>query len=380
MSEQLGDRRHAPTPQLATLYGRWARGGCGLAITGNVMVDRRALGEPRNVVLDAESDLNRFRTWAAAGTAHGMATWMQLNHPGRQSPRHLSSQPVAPSAVGMRVARGAFARPRALTDAEVRDIVERFATAAGLARAAGFGGVQVHAAHGYLVSQFLSPRTNLRDDAWGGTAERRMRFLLELVCAIRAAVGSGFPIGVKLNSADFQRGGFSEEQSMQVVRALEDEGIDLLEISGGTYESAAMMGTSARASTREREAYFLEYAAQVREIASLPLMVTGGFRTARSMADAVAGGVVDMVGLARPLAVEPDLPRAILDGTTGGSSIVPLSVGVRRLDSVLEIVWHTQQLHRMGRSREPDSNRSAWRSLASTLIHDGINTLRRKRE
>ena len=385
MSEQMGDRYQAPTPELATLYERWARGGSGLVITGNVMVDRRAMGEPLNVVLEDDRHREAFEAWASAGNVNGSAIWMQVNHPGRQSPRHLSAQPVAPSAIGVKVARGAFATPRALTDTEVHEIVARFATAARIARETGFGGVQVHGAHGYLVSQFLSPRTNLRDDAWGGTPEKRMRFLLEVVRAMRSEVGSDFPIGVKLNSADFQRGGFTEAESMDVVRALEHEGVDLLEVSGGTYESAAMMGkpgrsaSAPRESTRQREAYFLDYAATVREITSMPLMLTGGFRTAGAMAQAVGEGIVDVVGLARPLAVDPDLPNRLLSGEVDASDSAPLSVGVKRLDSVLEISWHTHQLHRMGRSKEPNPDHGNWRSLATTVMRDGINTFRRRR-
>ncbi|MCW2927296.1 MAG: oxidoreductase [Thermoleophilia bacterium] len=382
LSEQLGDRRNDPTPRLATLYGRWAAGGAGLLITGNVMVDRRAIGEPANVVLEDARALPALRAWAASVEGTDAAIWMQLNHPGRQSPRHLSRQPVAPSAVAMGSGRrGAFARPRALEHDEIVELVERFATAAELARDAGFGGVQLHAAHGYLFSQFLSPRANVREDEWGGDPARRMRFLLEVVRATRARVGDAFAIGVKLNSADFQKGGFGESDSIDVAVALEAAGIDLLEISGGTYERTAMMGTATprRASTVAREAYFLDYAAKLRSHTTLPLMVTGGFRSAAAMGDAVAGGAADVIGLGRPLSIEPDLPRELLAGTAERAQVTPQRLGIRSIDGMAEIVWHTQQLHRMAAGRPPAPRRSVTRAVAQALVTNGSDTLRRTR-
>ncbi|MDO9355655.1 MAG: NADH:flavin oxidoreductase, partial [Solirubrobacteraceae bacterium] len=241
LSEQLGTLGNAPTPRLERLYRQWADGGFGLIITGNVMVDRRALGEPRNVVVEDDRDLAALTSWAAATKSGGGAAWVQLNHPGRQSPRILSLRPVAPSAVGLKLS-GQFARPSVLTEAQIHEIIERFATTAETVVRAGFDGVQIHSAHGYLSSQFLSPITNQRTDAWGGDPERRMRFLLEVVRATRERIGPKAGLGVKLNSADFQRGGFTEEESMGVVEALSAEAVDLLEISGGTYEQTAMMG------------------------------------------------------------------------------------------------------------------------------------------
>lgn len=381
LSEQLGDRQNRPTDDLTRLYARWAAGGAGLLLTGNVMVDARALGEPRNVVLENDADLAKFAEWATAARSFGAHCWVQLNHPGRQVMRALSSEPVAPSAVPMALGGGIFATPRALEEAEILDIIARFARAAGLVKAAGFSGVQLHGAHGYLISQFLSPHTNRRTDAWGGDATRRMRFVLEVFRAVREAVGPDFPIGAKLNSADFQRGGFDEEESMAVVAALEAAGLDLLEVSGGTYEAAAMVGNmkDQRQSTREREAYFLSYAERVRERVSLPLMLTGGFRTLSGMAAAVASGAVDVVGLGRPLALEPDLPARLLAGTAERSHVEPRRVGVPVLDGLNEIFWYTHQLHRMGRGEAPDAHLSPWWSLATSAWENGWDTFLRRR-
>lgn len=361
LSEQLGTiGSHAPDERLVRLYRRWAQGGSGLLVTGNVMVDRRALGEPANVVVEDDRDLEALAAWAAAAKSEGAVAIVQVNHPGRQSPRTLSPRPVAPSAIGLKGMGGAFAVPRELTVDEIHDLVGRYAETARVCVAAGFDGVQLHGAHGYLISQFLSPLANQRTDAYGGSAENRRRFLLELVAATRAAIGADKVLSVKLNSADFQRGGFSEDESILVAKALEEAGVDLLEISGGTYEVGAMMGVTQRESTRQREAYFLEFAERLRGQVSLPLMVTGGFRTAAAMSAAIESGAVDVIGLGRPLAVDPDFPRLLLAGKSSEvANIEPRSVGVRKLDAMAEVVWYTTQLWRMGRGLEPAVTKSS---------------------
>lgn len=224
MSEALGTTDNHAAPALARLYGRWADGGVGLLVTGNVMVDRRALGEPNNVALEDEGDLELLRQWAAAGTRGGTQLWMQLNHPGRQAPNGLNRETVSPSAVPFaKELQAFFATPRALEDAEIRDIIERFGRSAAIAEKAGFSGVQIHGAHGYLVSQFLSGHANQRTDEWGGDPARRRRFVLEVYREIRERTQPGFSVGIKMNSADFQKGGFTEEESLDVVRALSEK-------------------------------------------------------------------------------------------------------------------------------------------------------------
>jgi 2,4-dienoyl-CoA reductase-like NADH-dependent reductase (Old Yellow Enzyme family) len=366
MSERIAtDGR--PTEELIRLYERWAPGGAGLLITGNVMIDRRYLGESGNVVVEDDTHLGALRAWADTMRAGGARAWMQINHPGRQTPRFVTREPVAPSAVALKGAGGAFARPRALTDTEIGEIIDRFAATAAVAVRAGFDGVQIHGAHGYLVSQFLSPYTNRRSDAWGGDPERRRRFLLEVVRAVRAAVGDERAVGLKLNSADFQRGGFTMEESLEVVRSL--EGVDLLEISGGTYEAAAMFEERNKAeSTRRREAFFLDYAERVREVSSIPLMVTGGFRTRAGMEDAIASGATDVVGLARPLAVEPDLPGRLLDGTADAALPIRLAVGIKKLDALIQGGWYQLQLDRMGRGHPADPKLSRVRAVINYVL------------
>ncbi|HET7204370.1 MAG TPA: NADH:flavin oxidoreductase/NADH oxidase family protein [Steroidobacteraceae bacterium] len=331
MTEGLADAWLRATPRHERLYRTWSEGGAGLLLTGNLQVDRFDLERPANVAIDHSAPRTydaearaRLQAWARAGTAAGNHLWVQVAHAGRQSPRYVTGDPVSPSAVRLDLL-GSYATPRALTEREILDLIGRFAHAARVARETGFTGVQVHGAHGYLVSSFLSPVTNRRTDAWGGPLGNRARFLLECVRAVRRAVGHDFPVAVKLNSDDFRKGGFSHEECLQVVQWLNRESIDLLEISGGTYEQPRLIGFEGRAadavpvrpSTRAREAYFLDYAAAIRRVATMPLMVTGGFRSRGGMeaalgADDGEGGDCDVIGLGRPLCWMPDFPRRLL--------------------------------------------------------------------
>jgi len=379
LSEQLGDPRHAPSEHLIRLYQRWSKSGAGLLITGNVMVDRSAIGEPANVVVEGRRDLDRLRRWARSAKAGGATVIAQVNHPGRQVPVNVSRRPVAPSAVPMKGFMGAFATPRALTVDEIHDIQERFARTARVLVAAGFDGVQLHGAHGYLISQFLSPLTNLRTDEYGGDPVNRRRFLMELVEKTREAIGPDHILSVKLNSADFQRGGFSEDESIEVARALAAAGIDLLEISGGTYEQAAMMGVVRRESTRQREAYFLDFAEKLRAQVDVPLMVTGGFRTRAGMDAALSSGAVDVVGLGRPMAVQPEAPAQLINGEISSlDAITEKRMGHKKLDAMAETVWYTTQMWRMGRGKDPAVDRAAALGVGHYFVGGLGYTLRKK--
>lgn len=385
MSEALGTTDNHVTNALVELYGRWADGGVGLQVTGNVMIDRRALGEPNNVALEDESDLALLQRWAAAGTRGGTQLWMQLNHPGKQAPKGLNRETVSPSAIPFNQDLAAFfAAPRELTPNEIRDIIVRFGRSAEIAKKAGFTGVQIHGAHGYLVSQFLSGHSNQRSDEWGGDAARRRRFVLEVYREIRERTGPGFPIGIKMNSADFQKGGFTEEESLDVVRALSEAGIDMIEISGGTYEAPVMAGVSAspvKESTRRREAYFLEFAEKARSATKTPLMVTGGFRSVAGMNDAIASGAVDFIGLARLFAIEPDAPKRLLAGLEPRHAVKPIRTGIGAVDrmALLEVAWYARQLRRIGAGGEPKPGESALWALAASVAETGWNTFQTRR-
>ena len=346
----------------------WDEVAAGLLITGNAIVDPGGRTERHNVLMIHEHG-ERLARWADAARAQGSALFMQLSHAGRQTARNVTWQPVAPSAVKVDRKGGLFSTPQPLTLTQIETLIARFGRAAAMAEAAGFDGVQIHGAHGYLVSQFLSPRSNQRTDRYGGEIEGRMRFLLEVVRAVRTQTRRGFSVAVKLNSADFQRGGFTLEESMRVAEALEAEGIDLLEISGGSYEKPAMMGTEQpqRQSTRAREAFFLEYAERMREVVKLPLMVTGGFRTRAGMNEAIARGATDVVGMGRPLAVQPDLPGQLAAGTAEAASEHDIGVGVRLLDDLLQINWYQRQLGRMAAGHEPDPKMGRWSTVMLTL-------------
>ena len=259
--------------------------------------------------------------WAAAATRNGNHFWAQISHAGRQTQKIINAHPKAPSAVKVGLPGGQFGEPVALTVAEIEEIVRRFGVCAAAVKAAGFTGVQIHAAHGYLLSQFLSPRSNVRTDQFGGALANRARALLETVQTVRAAVGPDFPVAVKLNSADFQKGGFAFDDSLQVAQWLQDAGVDLLEISGGTYEQPKLLGVEGieeeepqhvAHSTQMREAYFVDFALAMREKVSIPLMVTGGFRRRDVMEQAIGSSGADLIGLGRPLCVMTDAPEQLL--------------------------------------------------------------------
>ncbi|MBK7613714.1 MAG: NADH:flavin oxidoreductase/NADH oxidase family protein [Burkholderiales bacterium] len=385
MSETLATYDNRPTPELVQLYRRWASSGLGLILTGNVMIDRRALGEPGNVAIEDERDLPVLRQWAQAATGQGAAIWAQLNHPGKQSAKGLNVVNLAPSAVPFREDMAAlFETPREATQQQIQDIIERFGRSAAICKKAGFGGVQIHGAHGYLVSQFLSAHHNRRSDEWGGTPENRRRFLMAVYAEIRRQVGPDFPVAIKLNSTDFQRGGFTEEESLETIRALADAGIDLIEISGGTYEAPGMgvnMQEPKKASTVAREAYFLDFAEKVRAAVKVPLMVTGGFRTAAGMDAALRSGALDVVGLARLLAIDPDAPAALLQGRDSPQQVRPIKTGLKAVDrmGVMEVWWYERQLKRIARGQSPRPHESGLSAFLKAAVTGGWGSFRTRR-
>jgi len=318
MEENLSDQGQLPGKRLFTLYEAWSEGGAGLLLTGNVMISPDALTGPGGVVLDNSKHLDAFKQWASAGTSRGNQLWMQINHPGRQVYQAMGEQALSPSAIALNIPGFSkmFAQPKAMTEADILDVIERFASTATLAEQAGFTGVQIHAAHGYLLSQFLSPLVNQRTDQWGGSLENRARLVFAVVKAVRDAVSEKFCVSIKINSADFQKGGFDAQDAKWVVTQLNDYRLDLVELSGGSYESPAMSGSPAEPtngnSTTQREAYFVDFAREIAEVATMPIMVTGGI-TKRSIAeDALnerAGISIEMIGIARALAYEPSLPN-----------------------------------------------------------------------
>lgn len=378
MTEGLADSMGVPTQGLVRLYQGWAEGGCGLLITGNVIVEPDHLERPGNVVLaGALSDAAKaaFKAWTQAGTADGTQVWAQISHAGRQTQKLVNPRPKAPSAVKLGLPGGQFGEPQAMTQAEIEATITAYVDAARTCQTVGFTGVQIHAAHGYLLSAFLNPLANQREDDFGGTLANRARPLLEIVRRTRQAVGPGFAIGVKLNSSDFQKGGLTTEDSVTVATWLQDLGVDLLEVSGGNYEAPEMMGMEGldpdaprptkSASTLAREAYFFEFARGLRAKVKMPIMLTGGLRTRAGMQAALDEGI-DVIGIARPLTVDLRAALPLLNGTSdhlpaweaqlqerpglfGPKSPFKL---IRTIQGFAGIYWYYGQFYRLGRGQD----------------------------
>jgi 2,4-dienoyl-CoA reductase-like NADH-dependent reductase (Old Yellow Enzyme family) len=354
------------SPELVKLYETWSKGGAGILITGNVMVDTKAKTS-RNTLAYSDND-PLLKELAKKAQQAGSALWMQINHPGRQAPKFNDSI-VGPSAIGLEPS-SVFAVPKALKEDEIWSIIERFGKVALGAKEAGFSGVQIHGAHGYLVSQFLSGRTNIRKDQWGGSMENRARFAREIYKNIRSKVGDNFPISIKINSADFQKGAFSEDESLQVIKWLSEDGIDLIEVSGGTYEKAAMMGQELRESTKKREAYFSDFIVKARKVTNTPLMLTGGFRTMEAMEEALENNELDIIGMARPFARNINVANDFLEGKITEHQVPLIKVGIQLIDKkgFLDTKWHTEQLIRIGHGKKPNLKMSGWKPFLKTIV------------
>jgi 2,4-dienoyl-CoA reductase-like NADH-dependent reductase (Old Yellow Enzyme family) len=354
MEEGMTGRAQLPDERLVALYRRWGAGGAGLLITGNVMVHAQALTGPGGVVLDADAPLAPFAAWAQAGRADGTALWLQISHPGRRVQKSMPGVVWAPSQVSLALGRHSkrFRPPTAMTAGQIAATVDRFAVAAARAEQAGFDGVELHGAHGYLLSQFLSPLANRRTDQWGGSLENRARLPLDVVRTVRASVSPSFAVAVKLNSADFQRGGFDAQDAGRVIVMLEPLRVDLVELSGGTYESPAISGRPADDRTEAREAYFLELAAQLAKTSPVPLMLTGGI-SRRDTAEQVLASEVAVVGMGTALAVTPDLARRWQQGEQAAGRLRPVTWAGKTLTSAAETALVRYQLRRIARGGEP---------------------------
>ncbi|MEP3049278.1 MAG: NADH:flavin oxidoreductase/NADH oxidase family protein [Roseibium sp.] len=299
MSDSLGDGCGVPTAAQIHLYERWAEGGLALSIIGEVQGTPHYAEKPGNLVLNADSNPEPFKVLARRGSASNAHLWLQLGHAGAMADAPIS-KPKGPSALDLPGLKcGALSVP------DIKDLPEEFARTAVLSKELGFGGVEIHAAHGFLLSQFLSPLFNKRTDAYGGSLDNRMRLVLETVDTVRRAVGPHYPIGLKLNATDQLEGGFQEDEALAVVAALDGTSIDVIDISGGTYFPGAP-SSSDRAGSGP---YFLDFSKRARAKTNIPLMVTGGFKTLRQAKAGIEEGKADLVGLARALVVDPDLPK-----------------------------------------------------------------------
>ena len=369
MEENMADVNQVPGSELLRLYRRWAEGGSGLLITGNVMIDGRAMTGPGGIVLNKNSDIAPFAAWAQAAKQNNTRVWMQLNHPGRQVYAAMGGEVLSPSDVAIDLGKHSslFGKPRAMTLEDIEQLIQHFVDTAVQAEQAGFDGVQIHAAHGYLISQFLSPLTNKRTDEYGGSIENRMRLLIAIIKAIRGQVEATFAVAVKLNSADFQRGGFDAEDAKAVILALNSLAVDLVELSGGSYESPAMQGNTADGRTLQREAYFLEFAKDIAQVATMPVMTTGGVRRLAVAEEVLAQGV-DLVGMGTALAMNPALPNVWRrDGKIGAHNPI-VRWKDKTLSAVATMAVIKRQLQRMGDGKSPKPNASPIVSLVADRI------------
>jgi len=377
MSEGMGTRDFQPKKNIATLYKRWAEGGTGLIITGNIMVDPKGTAEPGNIVFDKNSNMEILKNWANQGQQHGAKVMVQLNHPGKQAPKTVSKQTVAPSAVPLgNGLNKLFSTPRALTTSKVEELVQKFVTSAKVAKEAGFSGVQIHAAHGYLISQFLSPHDNRRTDKYGGSLENRMRFLKEIYLGMREELGKDFTIGIKINSTDFKEDGLTEEDSLKTIIELANLGLDFVEISGGTYERPAMMGATSKSTN---QVFFAEYSKKLKQKIEIPVVVTGGIRSINAMNTLLNDNTTDFIGIARPLTIDPNIPNKIKQGTYTIVETTRVSTGVKKLDkifgSLLGIVYYQVLMQNITKGKEPKATKNAWPSLIQAVYNQGLAVL-----
>ena len=360
MSEGFASADGHSTKRLETLYRRWAHSGAGMLLSGNIQVDAWHLERPLNVVIKDETGFEDLARLAAAGTSGGMHFWAQISHTGRQVDAKINSAPLSPSDVEIAVMRGVgfdFAQPKSMSESEIQTALNQFAYAAKSVKAAGFTGVQLHAAHGYLIAQFLSSHSNKREDKWGGSLKNRARFLLESLARVRAVVGPAFPLSIKLNTSDFQKGAFTSAECVELVGMLNGSTLDLLELSGGSLEQPKQVGVALKEegedklpeNTRKREAYFVEFAGAVKAAAKMPVMVTGGFRTVAGMAEAIMNDELDVVGIGRPMIADPETPKKILSGEIEKAVTPETNINLFHL-----LGWNNMQLERLGDGLDPD--------------------------
>ena len=338
MSDSLADGEGNPTEAQIRLYERWAEGGVAVSFIGEVQGDYRFPEKPGNLVLGTHSNHTLLRDFANRAMINGAHIWPQIGHAGALS--HLPiSQPKGPSALNVEGLQCA-----GMSVDEIHELPDMYARTALHAKTVGFSGVLIHAGHGFLLSQFLSPLFNHRNDVYGGSIEARCRIVIEIISKVRRAVGPLFPVGIRINSTDQLEGGLTEIDALEVVRLLDQTSIDLIDISGGTY----FPGAKASSDGSSEGPYFLDFARLARGVTNVPLMLTGGFKRRDQAVDAVSSGAVDMVGLARVLALDPRIADTWLSNGGGNPEFprfdTPPPGGIT--------AWFTMRLTALGHDRE----------------------------
>ncbi|KAF4967042.1 hypothetical protein FSARC_5333 [Fusarium sarcochroum] len=348
------EKRGIPTPELINVYRRWGEGDYGVILTGNIMVEYDQLEAAGNPIVprDAPASGERFEAFkklASASKKHGGLVVAQVSHPGRQVGDHIQKNPISASDVQLEgeVLGMHYAKPKPMDEQDFKDVIEGFSHAAEFLYKAGYDGIQLHGAHGYLLAQFLSPTTNKRTDKYGGSIENRARIIFEIADAIRARVpDQSFGISIKVNSVEFQEGGFSTEDCKVLCRQLEQHGFDFVELSGGTYQSLAF--SHRRESSKKREAFFLDFAEKIiPELSKTKAYVTGGLRTVSAMVEALK--TVHGIGLARPVTNEFDLPAQILKGNASSA----VNTLLDEQDFGITNVAAGKQIRLVGKDKQP---------------------------
>ncbi|PKH91820.1 MULTISPECIES: NADH:flavin oxidoreductase/NADH oxidase family protein [unclassified Pseudoalteromonas] len=373
MEENLAQEDQTPSQALKNVYSAWAKGGTGLIITGNVMVDHLAMTGPGGLVLEQSTDITAFAELARLSKQNNCKVVMQINHPGRQVFKKMGGKALSASSVALNMGKHShlFGVPKAMTQTDIDDVITRFTQTALQAEKAGFNGVQIHAAHGYLLAQFLSPLTNKRDDKWGGSLQNRARLLLEITRSIKAACSPTLSVSVKLNSADFQRGGFEPSDAQVVVDLLNELNVDFVELSGGSYEAPAMQGKTGDERTLAREAYFLEFAKAISHRSSIPIMTTGGI-SRLSIANNVIESGVALVGIATALAYQPNLPNKWQNEPLQLAVLPSVTWQDKTLAGLATMALVKRQIRRLGQGKPVKTNASP----IFTLISDQLRSVK----
>ncbi len=382
MTERFSNNNFEPTEGHNRLYELWAATGAGILITGNVVLDKKHIESAGNVCFSDEAMLPKLKEWADAGKKAGNHIWVQISHSGRQTNIFNNKNPLAASDVQLKKL-GLFGKPKAMSEADIENVIKGFVKAADISQKAGFTGIQIHSANGYLLSQFLSPLTNTRTDQWGGSIQNRSRLLQRIIQEVRQTLGSGFPKSVKLNSSDFQKGGLTEDESLEVIKMLDEQKIDLLEISGGTYEKVAFFmlneaHTDIKASTKKREAYFIDFAKKIRAFSNIPLLLTGGFRSFEFCNEVLANKELDMIGMGRPFITNIDDISRFLKGDVPYLDNKILRTGMKQFDDAAEGGYYARQIIRFSKGKKLKPNMSALASSIFLVIYEFKMALSKK--
>jgi 2,4-dienoyl-CoA reductase-like NADH-dependent reductase (Old Yellow Enzyme family) len=309
-----------PRPRLASCYSDLAAGGVGLIITGYAFVRPDGKQLPGKMGIHTDAFVAEMKALAHAAHKEGGKICMQLVHAGGQtSEKTAGRRPLAPSVV--RVAQ--FPEmPEAMTKQDIDEIVAAFGEGARRAMNFGFDAVQLHAAHGYLINQFLSPLTNRRTDIYGGPIENRSRFLLEVYQRVRSAVGPDFPVLVKLNGSDNLEGGLAINDAVYAARLLDKEKVDAIEVSGGTSASGGRVPVRTKIDSPANEAYNLDLAYEIKKAVKCPVMAVGGFRSSEVIGKAFTEKNIDYISMSRPFIREPQLIKRWQSGDLASATCI----------------------------------------------------------